>query len=132
MANPLIASIRARLKEIDEERDHLVALVALYESPESRNGKNTVVGAGTVGNTVVGQHAPFQSVRGGPTDRILAVLAQEPGLSYGEVVQRAMVGLTTSAQHPERSVGSTLQSLVKAEKVERRHKKHYLTRTIQP
>ena len=136
MANPLIAHIHARLKEIDEERDHLVALAALYEkSPITRNGTN---GANVVQGIAIGAMmtprrlpaVPFQAIKGGPTERILGVLSQEEGLTYSEVIERAVKGMQTDASDPERSLGSTLQSLVKRGKVERNDKKHYLPKRL--
>jgi hypothetical protein len=126
MAGLRVADIRARLKELDEERDHLVALVVLYERREREQGVVTSNGAGNNGATKHVPPHPFVPVRGGPTDRIKAVLAAEEGLTYGQIIERAVVGMTSASDNPERSVGSTLQSLVQRGKVERRDKRHYL------
>ena len=123
MRNPLIAELRVRLREMDEERDHLVALIALYEKREHQHAQN---GAGASERKPI----PFVPVRGGPTDRIKAVLAQDAGLSYTEVVERAKAGMSTTAANPERSIGSTLQSLVRRGIVERRERKHYLAQPV--
>lgn len=125
MSNALAEGIRARLREIDTERDHLLALLALYE-PSPNGAKPTQPSAGNSSATTNGKRNPFQKMSGGPTDRILAVVANHPGLVYSDVVSRALDGMTTTAENPARSIGSTLQSLVSRGRVERRDGKHYI------
>jgi hypothetical protein len=133
MSQTLAEGIKARLREIDRERDHLVALLALYEDGEAvpRVKATPSNGTAAVGQNGHGSHTTaFQPVVGGPTERILAVVRTTPGLSYSEIVERATKGINSNAENPARSAGSTLQSLVKRERIARIGGKHYLPESI--
>lgn len=107
-ANKVLAdAIRARLAEIDEERNHLVALLQYYGAPPPK------ANLGAAAKSADTQGALFETRPSGPTDRLLTVVAQTPGMKYGEVIDRAEVGMETNAEKPRRSLGSTLGSLVK-------------------
>ena len=96
----LLENMRARLVEVDAERDALLALIALWEKwplaePLQRD-KRVVNRLGT-----------------GVTDRLLTIVEESPGLRYRELVQQAIVGLVTTSQYPDRMVGSILSTMVK-------------------
>jgi hypothetical protein len=123
MSGALVEGIRDRLREIDRERDHLLALLQLYEQGPTSNGAKAPSTAGTASSAK--GPAPFRAIAGGPTDRIMAVVTREPGLAYSEIIERAVQGITSGAEDPRKSLGSTLQSLVKRGKLERREGRHY-------
>lgn len=117
----LAKMIRSRLVEIDVERDKLVSLLGLYTNgvtPTAGVAKPKINANGDGGGG-------FQRRSGGPTDRLLEAVRESPGLSYGDVVDKALEGMETDAEHPRRSLGSTLGSLVKRGKIRRSDDKKY-------
>jgi hypothetical protein len=108
----LAEAIRRRLREINDERAQLVALLGYYTNgskpPDSKTAMPT---------QPQDESRPFRPKAKGPTERIMAVISTQPGLRYGEVVSTAIEGLETDATNPRRSVGSTLGSLVNRGKV---------------
>ena len=105
--------MRARVAEIDIERDQLVALLELYTNGAVPTAKSTVENGG------------FKRRSGGPTDRLLKAVQENPGLPYASVLDNAVEGMETTAEHPRRSLGSTLGSLVKRGKIQRSDDKKY-------
>jgi len=113
----LAEAIRTRLREIDNERAQLVALLGYYTN-----------GTKTKEATPPPEGAPprsFLPKAKGPTERIMEVINGQPGLKYGEVVTTAIEGLDTEAENPRRSVGSTLGSLVKRGKIHKDEEGRY-------
>jgi len=103
-----VAWLRNRLVEIDAERDHIVALLRLYSNGSSPPAKSA--DTETVGK-------PFKKRPAGPTDRLLDAVAEQPGLTYAKVLDLAEQGMASDAENPRASLGSTLGSLVKRNKV---------------
>ena len=66
--NKLAKAIRARLSEIDVERDQLVSLLELYTN-------------GVVPNTITPKKTGggFKKRSGGPTDRLIEAVRENPG-----------------------------------------------------
>ena len=112
--NKLAKAIRARLSEIDVERDQLVSLLELYTN-----------GAAPNTNTPKKTGGGFKKRSGGPTDRLMEAVRENPGLTYAKILDKALEGMKTEAEHPRRSLGSTLGSLVKRGKIRRDDKKYY-------
>ena len=126
MSLSLVEGMKLRLAEMDNERDHLLALIVLYD-PSFRAGEappatrdDAVPAAPTAHRAPVGELTP-----NGPTDRLLAVARASPGLTYAELVRRAAKGVVTKSPHPDRSVGSTLATLLKRGAIKRVDGKHY-------
>lgn len=116
----LAKMIQTRIAEIDVERDKLVALHKLYTNGVALS---SVVGP-TTGATN-GGNGGFKRRSGGPTDRLLDAVQENPGLPYASVLDKALGGMETEAEHPRRSLGSTLGSLVKRGKIRRSDDKKY-------
>jgi hypothetical protein len=136
MDNILSEKIRARLRligvehaRLERERNHLVALLEMYDHGPATNGTRSSRKAIARSKRAPSRAAPFRAIAGGPSERIRLVVNDTPGLSYSEVIDRAVEGIVSTAGDPRRSLGSTLQSLVKRGKVERRDGKHYPPRT---
>ena len=115
----LAKAIRDRLSEIDVERDQLVSLFKLYTNgatPDMVPSRIKVSASGGGG---------FQRRSDGPTERLLRAVRDHPGLAYAGVLDKAIEGMETEAEHPRRSLGSTLGSLVKRGKIGRSEDKKY-------
>lgn len=109
-------AIRARVAEIDTERDHLVALLEHYgnAAPTKRQPAPSTASP-----------PRFEARASGLTERLLQVIQDTPGLIYREVLNGAEKGLVTNSNNPRRSLGSTLGSLVKKGKILKRQGKYY-------
>lgn len=123
MTSKLAEAARARLAEIDQERELLLAIIKIHSNgsgpapaPAKKSGPApTSVQAGF----------PFVQRTGGPTERIMTVVSQNPGMKYAGVIGAAVVGMDTEAGHPRRSLGSTLGSLVKRGKLRKTDGRYY-------
>lgn len=122
--NKLAEAARARLAEIDQERELLLALIKLQ--PGNGNGAAPVQGKKSNPPPVAVQAGlPFVQRPGGPTERIVTAVSQNPGMKYGQVIGSALEGWATDAEHPRRSLGSTLGSLVKRGKIRKSDGRYY-------
>ena len=112
----LADAIRARVAEIDKERDHLVALLEHYGTigPKERQPASPTA-----------SQATFENRPSGLTERLLQVIKDRPGLKYSEVLDGAEKGLVTNSTKPRRSLGSTLGSQVKKGKILKRDGRYY-------
>lgn len=129
----LVAAAKKRLRDIEEERSELFAVLRRYgeladgaprqngrapqgrTSPRSRSRNKARHAAASRPKH---KRSPFRRLEGGPTDAILSTLRSVPtGLRYAEVLAKAVPIVNTNADDPERSIGSVLQSLKKRGKV---------------
>lgn len=128
-----IASIRERLAAIEKERHALLQIIAMHEGdaapaavaertlpkvPAKTPAKAPASvpqrrGKGNFPN-------PFTKTPGGPTERILEVLNENPGLRYGELVDLAFErGVVTASSNPKKSLGNTISMLISRDVIER-------------
>ena len=120
--NKLAEAARARLTEIDKEREHLLAIVEIHGNG---NGASPAQAKSRPAPTSVQAGLPFAQRPSGPTERIMTVVSQNPGMKYGQIVGAALEGMDTEADHPRRSLGSTLGSLVKRGKIRKADGRYY-------
>lgn len=127
----LVDALRARLEDLEEEREAVLHMLRLYErgavsAPPKRPAQARLrVAAAPAPAGDVGQSQLFEVREGGPTQRLMHVITQEPGLKYAEVLDRAQKGMETTADNPRRSLGSTLGTLVKRGKIARVDGQYY-------
>lgn len=119
----LTDAIRARVAEIDKERDHLVALLEYYGAAPPEGRSATPPRRPSPSSQSRGR--PFETRPAGPTERLIQVVDESPGMIYREVLDRAELGMDTKADNPRRSLGSTLGSLVKRGKIRKEDGKYY-------
>jgi hypothetical protein len=151
----LVAAAKKRLQDLDEEREELLSLLRRYDtssagepvrreaqhapakhpakpshskvahrSAPSHNGSTPVKRPTTLAQQR-GAKA-FQKLTSGPTEIVLDVLRGAPsGLTYSEVVERALPSVQSNATNPAKSVGNVLLSLKRREKVAFHDGKYY-------
>jgi hypothetical protein len=109
----MIEMARARLSELEAEREVLLGLIRFYEgvrpdaTPTVRSQlPSTVRRVEPFGN-------PFTAVPGGPTESVLQVVADHPGLPASKLIDAVVEKANTNAKNPRRTIASTTAFLVK-------------------
>ena len=110
----LAEMMRVRIAEIDVERDQLVSLLGHYTN-----------GVSPASRMVKARNGGFKPRSGGATESLLQAVRENPGLSYTRVLDKALEGLQTDSEHPRRSLGSTLGTLVRRGKIRKSDDKKY-------
>ena len=126
MTQALVEGMKERLAAMESERDHLLALIALYDPSlvVSTLPRQSLPPKSDAAPTRRG--AVTEAIPNGPTDRLLAVARETPGLGFADLVRRATVGVVTKSKHPAQSVGSTLSTMIKRGSIRRVDGKHYV------
>lgn len=154
VANLLAEMAKKRLRELDEERDELLALLKRHgfspEEPARKSEKHdppkgpTKPSRAKVAHRSTPSHngstpskrattlaqqrgaKAFQKLTSGPTEIVLDVLRGAPsGLTYSEVVEQALPSVQSNATNKAKSVGNVLLALKKRSKVAFHDGKYY-------
>lgn len=129
----LMLLIELRLREIGDEYAHLLALYRMYgggATPPAADGQRTKGGeapaaAGQERGAKARNAPPDTSKPGGTTESIQRIARERPGLPVKEFTDAVEVIVNSDADDKRRTISSTLNALIKKERIVRRDGRIY-------
>ena len=105
---------RTAPNEPNERREH-------RWGQEAPNGKRVIATQGVMRFAI----PKFGPAPGGPTETMLAIIRERPGITIGELLDEGVRRVKTSAADPRRSLNETVRALRNHKKIERREDRYY-------
>lgn len=127
-------ALRARLRELDREREALTALLDIYGGNDSPDTTGTPVRShnGARANGIAGANTSFSrrkpptpATANGSTEAILAVVRERPGITISDLISQALDRIDAQAADPRKNMGTIVRYQLKAGRLQKRGEGYY-------
>lgn len=128
-------ALRARLRELDREREALTALLDIYggnDAPETsrapaRSHHAPRANGPAAANTASSNRRkpPTPATANGSTEAILAVVSERPGITISDLISQALDRIDARAADPRKNMGTIVRYQLKAGRLQKRGEGYY-------
>lgn len=128
-------ALRARLRELEREREALTALLDIYggnDAPEknrapARSHHAPRPNGPAAGNAASSNHRkpPTPATANGSTEAILAVVREMPGITISDLISQALDRIDARAADPRKNMGTIVRYQLKAGRLQKRGEGYY-------